>query len=63
MQAILTAILTLLGGGIAGALITAGFNYAAHQNDLDTKMIELSIGILRAEPTPELAPCVSGRSM
>jgi hypothetical protein len=35
-QAIGVAILTLLGG-VTGALITAGFNYVAHQNDLDAR--------------------------
>jgi len=32
------------------------FGYFSHQYDLDAKMIELSIGILRAEPTPETTP-------
>jgi hypothetical protein len=39
-----------------GAIVTGGFNYLSHQGDLDAKMIELSVGILRAEPTPETAP-------
>lgn len=43
-------------GAIGGALITGGFNYLSHQNDLDAKMIELSVGILRAAPTPETTP-------
>src|SRR5262245_47145037 len=43
-------------GAFGGAAITASFGYFAHQNDLDAKMIELSIGILRAEPTPETTP-------
>jgi hypothetical protein len=46
----------ILVGGIGGALITAGFNYLSHQNDLDAKMIELSIGILRSEPKQETEP-------
>lgn len=40
-------------GAVVGAAITGGFNYLGHQGDLNAKMIELSIGILRAEPTPE----------
>jgi hypothetical protein len=43
-------------GVILAALITGWFNYRSHQNDIDAKMIELSIGILRAEPTPETTP-------
>src|SRR5262245_42680526 len=43
-------------GAVGGAPITASCGYFAHQNDLDAKMIELSIGILRAEPTPETTP-------
>jgi len=43
-------------GVIAGAAITGGFNYLSRQNDLDAKMIELSVGILRAKPTPETIP-------
>jgi hypothetical protein len=43
--------------GVAlGALITGAFNYLSHQNDLDAKMIELSVGILRSDPTAETAP-------
>ncbi len=38
-------------GALTGAVITGGFNYLSHQHDLDAKMIELSIGILRADPT------------
>jgi hypothetical protein len=30
--------------------------YATHQGDVDAKMIELSIGILRAAPTQETLP-------
>jgi hypothetical protein len=43
-------------GGLIGTAITSGFSYLSHQNDLDAKMIELSVGILRAEPTPETTP-------
>ncbi len=43
-------------GIVAGALVTGGFNYLDHKSDIDAKMIELSIGILRAEPTPETTP-------
>ena len=50
-------------GVVGGALVTGVFGYFSHQYDLDAKMIELSIGILRAEPTPETTPCASGRSM
>lgn len=43
-------------GVILGAGVTGGFNYLAHQGDLDAKMIELSVGILRSEPTTGTAP-------
>jgi hypothetical protein len=43
-------------GAIGGAAITGGFNYVDHQGDLDAKMIELGVGILRAGPTPETVP-------
>jgi hypothetical protein len=43
-------------GGIIGSLIIGYFNYAGHQGDLDAKMIELSVGILRTEPTPGTGP-------
>ena len=50
--------LALVGtaGVVAGALVTGVFNYFDHQRDLDAKMIELSVGILRADPTPETKP-------
>jgi hypothetical protein len=41
---------------VVGALISGAFNYLDHQRDLDAKMIELSIGILRAEPNPDTTP-------
>jgi hypothetical protein len=41
---------------VVGAAITGGFNYVSHQGDIDAKMIELSMGILRAEPKLETAP-------
>ena len=43
-------------GVVAGAAVTGVFNYLGHKGDLDAKMIELSIGILRAKPTPETEP-------
>jgi hypothetical protein len=51
-------LLALVGvsGILGGALITGAFNYFDHQRDLDGKMIELSISILRAEPTSETIP-------
>jgi hypothetical protein len=30
--------------------------YLSHRGDLDVKMIELSVGILRSEPRPETEP-------
>lgn len=50
--------LALVGaiGGIVGVAITGTFNYLSHRNDLDAKMIELSIGILRSDPKPETKP-------
>jgi hypothetical protein len=43
-------------GVVAGAAITGAFNHLDHEGDFDAKMIELSVGILRAEPTPETIP-------
>jgi hypothetical protein len=43
-------------GGVIGAAVTGSFNYLSHKGDLDAKMIELSVGILRAQPTPETEP-------
>jgi hypothetical protein len=43
-------------GAIFGAVVTGGFNYLGHRGDLDVKMIELSVGILRSEPRPETEP-------
>jgi uncharacterized protein (DUF1778 family) len=43
-------------GAIAGAVVSGVFNYLTHRGDLDAKMIELSVGILRAAPTPETTP-------
>lgn len=43
-------------GAVVGAAISAAFNYLSHQSDLDGKMVELSIGILKAEPKPETEP-------
>ena len=43
-------------GAIAGAAISGVFNYLNHRGDLDAKMIELSVGILRSAPTPETTP-------
>ena len=43
-------------GALAGAAVTGGSNCLARQGDLDAKMIELSVGILRAEPTAETIP-------
>jgi hypothetical protein len=50
--------LALVGalGAALGAGITGGFSYLGQKGDLDAKMIELSLGILRAKPTPETEP-------
>jgi hypothetical protein len=50
--------LALVGasGLVIGALISGGFSYLNHQGDMDAKMIELSVGVLRADPTPETSP-------
>jgi hypothetical protein len=45
-----------LAGAIAGAAITGAFGYSGHSRDLDGKLIELSVGILRSKPTPETMP-------
>jgi hypothetical protein len=41
---------------VVAALITGMFGYAGQKGDIDAKMIELSVGILRSEPTPETKP-------
>ena len=53
----------LIIGAIGGAAITAAagitgawFGYLGQKGEVDARMIELSIGILRAEPMKELAP-------
>ena len=43
-------------GVVAGAVATGIFNYLSHRADIDAKMIELSVGILRAEATPDTRP-------
>lgn len=43
-------------GALAGAGITGAFNYLGQKSDLDGKMIELSISVLRAKPTPGSEP-------
>lgn len=43
-------------GAIVGTVITGAVDYFDHKGDIDTKMIELSIDILRAQPTPETVP-------
>jgi hypothetical protein len=41
---------------VAGTAVGAWFSRQSHQYDVDTKMIELSIGILRADVTEETKP-------
>jgi len=43
-------------GVVAGAGVTGAFNYLGQKNDLDAKMIELSVSVLRANPTPGTGP-------
>jgi hypothetical protein len=43
-------------GGIVGAAVTGSFNYVSHKGEIDAKMIELTVGILRSEPSPETEP-------
>jgi hypothetical protein len=45
-----------LAGVIGGAVITSYFNHLDKKADVDTKMIELSVGILRAEATDQTRP-------
>jgi hypothetical protein len=45
-----------IAGAMAGALVTGAFNHFDHASDIDAKMIELSISILSANPTPETKP-------
>jgi hypothetical protein len=57
----------VVGGAIGGAIVSAialvavavisgVFGYVGHQSDIDAKMIELSVGILRSEPTQDTQP-------
>jgi len=39
--------------GMAGAIVGADLS---HQGDIDAKIIEISVGVLRAEPTKETMP-------
>jgi hypothetical protein len=48
-------------GAAIGALVTGWFSYLNNKADNDSKMIELSVGILRAGATPETRPLDSGR--
>jgi hypothetical protein len=43
-------------GVVLGAIISGNYSLLGHQSDVDAKMIELAVGILRAEPTPETTP-------
>jgi len=43
-------------GALAGAGITGAFNYFEHKSDLDAKMIELSVSILRTAPAEGTEP-------
>jgi hypothetical protein len=49
-------VLGTIGGTVAGAVTTGLINYFIHRSDLDPKMVEISVAILRAEPKPETAP-------
>lgn len=43
-------------GVVVGAAITGGLSYIGQQHEIDAKMIELTVGILRAVPTHETNP-------
>jgi len=43
-------------GAALGAGITGWFSYLGQKNDLDAKMIELSVNVLRADPTSGTTP-------
>jgi hypothetical protein len=51
-------LLPLVGaiGVVGGAAITGIFNYVSHKGDIDAKIIEIGVGVLRAEPTTETMP-------
>jgi hypothetical protein len=51
----ITIVLAVISA-IGAAVITGVFNYFSHQGDIDAKMVELSVGVLRAEVTPETKP-------
>lgn len=46
----------VLSGGLLGSIITGFVNYRVHSGDIDAKMIELSVGILRSEVKQETGP-------
>jgi hypothetical protein len=43
-------------GGIVGVVITGLFNHFDNAGDLDAKMVELTVSILRSKPNPETMP-------
>jgi hypothetical protein len=43
-------------GAVAGGLVTGAFNHLDHKADIDAKMIELSVGILRVAPSEGTRP-------
>jgi hypothetical protein len=45
-----------VGGAVVGGAVTGAFNYVSHKGDVDAKMIELSVGILRAPVTDQTMP-------
>jgi hypothetical protein len=45
-----------VGGTLLGTVITAWVSMASHQGDINAKMVELGIGTLRSEPSPETTP-------
>ena len=55
-MALVTAAPAGVVGVIVGGLITGAFGYFSHKSDVDTKLIELSLGVLRADATPENKP-------
>jgi hypothetical protein len=40
-------------GGVVGALVTAWFSFASKDEELRVHLVEIAIGILRADPTKE----------
>jgi hypothetical protein len=46
----------IVTGAVGGAAVTGMFNHIDHASDLDAKMIQLTVSILRSKPDAETMP-------